>query len=472
MYKMKKVLLLNPPGSKLYIRDAYSSLTSKANYYWPPVDLIVQSGILGEQYDIEVLDAIALKLSPSEAFQKIVHYEPEAVFFVTGSVSWPEDSVFLKKIKEVLNPIMIGSGNILQFASEKIMHDSPFVDAILCDITSDSIVKYLEGNNGRIENLLYKKDTTIVEGERTKATGTFAVPIPKHELFPLDRYALPFFRRRGPFTISFASFGCPYTCVYCYAGSFGFKLRDTENTISELKYIQSLSIKKVRFRDSSFTHDGDHALRLCLRMKDENLDFEWYCESRPDTLGEPLVRAMKEAGCSMITFGIESADKELLSRYRDTLPSTEDIKRSFSLCKKYKIRTGAHIMIGLPGDDEQKILDTLNFLIEIDCDFAGFNIANPRLGTKLRDISIKNRWIHEDLQEADSSGAFPVIETEKLTRERLWQLHHQLMKRFYFRPYYLYKILKDIKSFEDLKMYSQNGLSILGHLLQWQKYSS
>jgi len=61
-----KVLLLNPPGDKLYLRDEYCSAVSKADYYWPPIDLLVLSGILSDKYEVEVIDAIVEKLSPEK----------------------------------------------------------------------------------------------------------------------------------------------------------------------------------------------------------------------------------------------------------------------------------------------------------------------------------------------------------------------------------------------------------------------
>ena len=53
---MDKILLLNPPGDKLFQRDMYCSGVSKAHYYWPSIDMLVLSGILGQEYDLDILD--------------------------------------------------------------------------------------------------------------------------------------------------------------------------------------------------------------------------------------------------------------------------------------------------------------------------------------------------------------------------------------------------------------------------------
>ena len=53
-----KVLLLNPPGRELYIRGGHCSTASKARYYLPTKDLLIQSGILAQMFDVRVVDAI------------------------------------------------------------------------------------------------------------------------------------------------------------------------------------------------------------------------------------------------------------------------------------------------------------------------------------------------------------------------------------------------------------------------------
>jgi len=55
----KKLLLLNPPGSRMFFRDYYCAKVSKARYYYHPVDLVYLSGSLSEHFQVSVIDAIA-----------------------------------------------------------------------------------------------------------------------------------------------------------------------------------------------------------------------------------------------------------------------------------------------------------------------------------------------------------------------------------------------------------------------------
>ena len=66
-----RVLLLNPPGERVYIRDYFCSKTTKSNYLFHPIDLVMLSGTVGSRHEIAVLDAIAEDLSIGESRERI-----------------------------------------------------------------------------------------------------------------------------------------------------------------------------------------------------------------------------------------------------------------------------------------------------------------------------------------------------------------------------------------------------------------
>ncbi len=57
-----RVLLLNPPGSEIFIRDYFCSKTTKSNYLFHPIDLLAMSGTLAQEHEVSVLDGIAERL--------------------------------------------------------------------------------------------------------------------------------------------------------------------------------------------------------------------------------------------------------------------------------------------------------------------------------------------------------------------------------------------------------------------------
>lgn len=187
----KKILLLNPPGDKLYLRDTYCSAASKANYFWGPVDLIVQSGILSQEHEVQVLDANVLQLSFEEAHKRVLEAKPDAIIFLISTQSKKNDLAFLEKIKEEMkNVVLIGSGNFLYFETRKSLENYSFIDAVIIDFTYNDILKYLNGDLAHVDHMGFREGKQIII-RNSLGPQIFEIPVPRHELFPLKSYRLP-----------------------------------------------------------------------------------------------------------------------------------------------------------------------------------------------------------------------------------------------------------------------------------------
>jgi len=428
-----RILLLNPPGRKIYLRDLYCPTVSKTRYLWPPGDLFVQSGILAEKHLPMVLDAIAENLSPRQTLQKIANARPDLILFVTSSISWEEDRKILQTIKNEFNPLLFGSGDILQFSGPDIMRENSFLDGIILDLLSDSIPRFLEKTPARISNLIYRTNGEIILGPRIRESSAFTTPIGKYELFPIDRYSLPF-GKRGRWGFSYTSYGCPHNCQFCPIPDMGFRLRELDNIVLELQHLKSLRIRNLFFRDSSLTNAPAHTLKLLERIHQSRLGFNWICHSRADTVNRSLLQAMKTAGCSLITFGIESGDPELRKKYKITMSDAE-IMSGFALCRDLGIKTLAHFIIGLPGENPETLQRTSTLARKLNCDFASFNLFEPRSQPVRSEVG-------------SPAGQFR-------------RAKNKLTRKFYLRPGYLWSQLVQARSPGEIFRQALHGLRLL-----------
>jgi len=461
---MEKILLLNPPGDRLYQRDAYCSAVSKAHYYWPSIDLLVLSGILGLEYEIDVIDAIIEKMRPEECLQRILEGGYTAVVFLTGTASWKQDFTFLKDIKtgDQNRPLLIGNGDILLYEAEKFLSDYNFLDAILFDYTSTDILDYLKGDFGRIGSMAFRKNGKNEIYRENVRAQEYSYPVPHHHKFPLDKYLLAQ-GKRFPFTTAQTSFGCPFRCSFCVASTLGFKYRAVANILEELRTISSLGIKEVYLIDFTFESRRQNSLELCQKMVEEKLDLSWICSSRANTLDRELLTWMKKAGCHTILLGVESGDEKMLKTYSKGV-TKDQMRDAFGLCKELGIRTLGHFIIGLPGETVETVKKTLDFSLELDCDIASFNVAVPALGTPLRETALKQGWLDESVLEFDSSGSFPVLETAQFSKRQAWEWRKKAVKKFYFRPSFIWKSATTARSLYQWKILILNGLAILKSL--------
>jgi len=465
-----KILLLNPPGNELYLRDYYCNNISKSSYLHYPMDLLYLSGTLSEAgYEINILDALAKRYSPVETLNYISDYNPDFIVVLVGTISWEEDKRFLKGLR-ALHPNLkiIGTGDIFLDEGANIIKENGFFDGCILDFSDKSILNLIEriraescelragteqlescelrAATEQLDNCIYRtSENNVIAGNVSRVKGEFSLAMPRHDLFPIKEYKYAF-SREFPTAHLMTDFGCAFNCSFCPIrnDNLGFKVRPVDEIIEELKYLKSMGVKELYFRDQTFGANKKRAIELCERMIKEDLKFSWYCFSRVDVINEELLDAMKASGCHTIIFGIESVnDKTLLDVHKRI--TIEKVKNAFSLCKKRGIRRAATFIIGLPGETEEDIMRTVDFAKDIDCSFASFNVAGIRPGTE---------WSHSPEK------------IHFLPQEDLQRIRNNAIKKFYLRPGYILSRLLEIKTIHDLNVLSEEGMGIVLNLFK------
>lgn len=450
-----KILLLNPPGSKTFIRDYYCSKVSKTNYLFQPIDLVMQSGILSAAHEVTVCDSIASKMPVESVLELAGKMRPDAVISLAGSVSLDEDLAFLEKISAFTQTLLV-SGDAFLDSPERWLRRYPFIKGILLDFSSDDTVRFLAGNPEEAKSIV----SSFSDSAYVRPSGQeFSIPVPCHEKFSSGNYRFPFVRSRSFATI-LTDFGCPFRCSFCVMASLGYRYRPVDNVMAELRYLKKIGINELFFIDQSFAVKRERALQLCEEMSREKMQFGWVCYSRVDLIDRELLGVMKKAGCHTIIFGVESASSAILKSYHKGY-TKEDILETFRLCRDEGVRTVATFILGLPEETLETAHETVEFLKDIDCDFASFNVAVPRAGTGLRQNAIRDGLIDDTEEIMDQSGTTIAMATHHLTAEQVRDLKTTALRRFYLRPTYLLRRLLGIRSIYELREQLYEGFSLL-----------
>ena len=96
---------------------------------------------------------------------------------------------------------------------------------------------------------------------------------------------------------------------------------------------------------------------------------------------------MKKAGCHAIVVGIDSKDLKKLALYNRK--ANEDVKkhvhRMLDYADKINLSVCADFISGLPHENKQDIINTIEYAKKIKIDFASFNIAAPLPGSVFRE---------------------------------------------------------------------------------------
>lgn len=263
------------------------------------------------------------------------------------------------------------------------------------------------------------------------------LPFPAYEKLPCypERYKLPIFNYpTTPNSSCVASRGCPYACSYCDRSVFrrSFRHNSAEYLYNHMQYLKDrFCIRHLNFYDDQFSLHRQRVEKLCRRLIDEPLGMTFNCAVRAEHVDAELLKMMKAAGCWMISLGIESGDQQLLSQHRQNA-DVELQARTLRLIKQSGIRTKGLMMIGLPGESEESIRKSLDFVRANPID--DFNLAKftPFPGSPLYDNIHELGEFEEDWEKMDCMHTLFV--PKGMTREQIDSLFINFYKSHFKRP--------------------------------------
>lgn len=457
--RRKKILLLNPPGTDLYIRDYFCSKTTKSNYLFHPIDLLMLSGALAARFEILVIDAIAERLSAGEAARKIVAFEPDAIITLVGAVSWEEDRAFFINLRETVKSKIFAIGDVLHDGGEAVLADEPWIDACFQNFANGDAISLIDGEFEHLIDATYREGSRVVRARRGKPRGEYRIPTPRHDLFPKKGYSFSF-ARRAPFATVLTDYGCPYPCTFCVIGTLGFATRPVDDVLEEFRLLKSIGTRELFVMDQTFGIVKKRAIELCAAMQRENFNFGWTTYARPDLIDKELLASMRAAGCHTLMMGVESPEDTVLTSYKKGYGSAA-VREGFALARDAGFRTVGTFIIGLPEETEATIERTVRYAVELQMDFASFNVAVPRFGTPFRDEAIGSGFVNSQIRVMDQGGATATMPTATLSRERMLALKRRAIRKFYLRPGYLARRVAGVRTFHELQSQVREGFALL-----------
>ncbi len=455
----KKGVLLHCPAEGLYLHDYYTSYSSKANYYWPPTDLVLLSGVLRE-FDLRVIDAIAERLSEDECLRRLREIGPDFVVFTTGTATWRSDFKFMARVRTDLAVRVIGSGSVFYFEAERFFKQAPFLDAAILDIVSPEIAAYIEAPDRPTTALAVRRGDRVIVPPPAEACSDYGIPRPRHDLFPLRANRSPL-ARRLPFALVVASIGCPFGCRFCVAGAMAYRYRNIGNVLEELEDLRALGVREIMFNDPTFTVSKKRVLELCGRMVEKRFNFSWVCNAHLSTLDEEMAAALRKAGCHTLMIGVESGEEDILAASNKKITKAKAVE-AFRTARRAKLRTLAYFIIGLPGESPESARRTIEFAKELSPDFASFTVLTPDIGSPLRKESIEQGRLDPEILTFDSTAP-PVFSSSGMTTQEIWKMRQRAVRSFYLRPSYLLRKLLGIRSFRDFAILVEQAKAMFLH---------
>lgn len=161
----------------------------------------------------------------------------------------------------------------------------------------------------------------------------------------------------GDSTIIVSSRGCPMKCAFCSAPALTannkLRFRSPQKVAEEMKHVkETYGINQFRFSDDFFTANEKRTLELCEAIGP--LDVHWRISLRVKPLNETMLKALKDAGCKELSYGIESFDDNVLKILNKNATAMDNVK-ALEMSDKYGFSTRILMMIRTPGQTPDTI---------------------------------------------------------------------------------------------------------------------
>jgi len=469
------VLLVNPPAPDggIWIRSQHRvGRRSRENMIWPQVDLAQMAALLVPDYTVEIVDCIATRMGWPEFERLLEAKRPRVYVTQVTAPSLRNDmrGVFLAK---ALGAATVAFGTHVTPWTLETMRPFPALDFILRgepeltlrELVGGRLVDWEPGSRGAgadksairnpqsIAGLAWRDgDEIVVNPDRPFIANLDDLPLPLHHLLPLAKQRMPMIR--GPFTFIVTSRGCPAGCKFCIkhvSYQTSVRVRSPQLILDELKLLAGLGVHHVHMYADLFTVNRAQVVELCRLIIESGLRVRWTCNSRVDYVDEEMLGLMGRAGCWYISWGIESASEEILKRARKGYRK-EQAARALRWAKAAGIHNWGYFIIGLPGETEETIRETIAYAKSLPLDICLFHIAAPYPGTPFFYEVVQNGWFRPgtNWEEVDMDRS-TVLDYPGLPAERLEYWQRRATREWSLRPGPIWTFIKGMNSWEGFK---------------------
>jgi len=376
-----KTLLLTPRSTKGW------------RNYAPPIGLCYLKACLLKAgfKEVKIADLATLDI---EVAREIIHAESPEIVGITSFTETRANALRTAAIAKEIDPrikVILG-GVHASLMYQQIMENYNFVDIISLGESENTVIELFralrDGSDlGKVSGILYRRDGEIVKTERREHIKDLdSIPFPNYDDIDLTIYREGYdFARGKPRASIITSRGCPFSCIFCATRPIwgNWRPRSAANVVDEIEWLVSEhGFEVFSIVDDLFTLNKRRAKEICEGILKRGLRIRWSAQTRTDCVSQEILALMREAGCRVLQFGVESGSPIILKNLNKK-ENIEDVVTAFSWCKKVGIKTQFNVIVGGPGETKDTIEETKNLIRKTKPDYLGANNLRIFPGTAL-----------------------------------------------------------------------------------------
>ncbi|PNX48222.1 MAG: hypothetical protein BV459_02780 [Thermoplasmata archaeon M11B2D] len=439
-----RFLLIYPPSEPFFIQKnrMFYGLS-------PPLGLLYIAKVLEADGDtVSILDYSAEPFDEHKLITAACAADAFGISVLTPFYQQTKQLIELIKQHNPTKPIIIGGPHCLLFPKEALRQTGAAI-AVFGDGEQAilALKKRLMNKEDfqEIPGVVYQTDHGVNQGPASELIADLnSIPFPARHLVKHAVYGREYnpFLKAGEFTSIITSRGCPYRCRFCSRGSISmqqYRVRSTENILTELKEIQNQGYRHVAFVDDCFPVNTKKASDLFDAIISEHLALRFsITATRVDLADEELYKKMRQAGVAHVQFGLESGNQDVLDFYNKHT-SIEAIQNAVHLSHRIGFFTIGSFILGAPFETIDHFKTTLAFAKTLPLDSVSFLPLRYMAGSDLWNRAVQEGKITKDeyVVIADKDRGLGMYSKEELLRFCI-----STQQSFYMRPTFFITLLK------------------------------
>lgn len=390
----------------------------------PPLGLAYLAAALeSAKCPVKILDFVVYPYGKPFLENEMNEFSPHIVGVTSVTMNF---NVAIKIIQDVkrIDPevITVMGGPHVTFCSQETLAAYPELDIVVLGEGEDTLVRLAQSTRKdwpEIDGIVYRNNDRIHTTQpKSRWIDVDTLSLPARHLLPLGRY-----RALGmPLTMT-TSRGCPFQCIFCVGRKMvGAKVRyrNPISVVDELESLAALGFHQINVADDLFTANERHCLNICDEILQRNIRVRWTSFARVDTVSMRVLERMKSAGCTAVSFGIESGNADILKTIRKGI-TRDQVVQAVSWCTEAGIQPHGSFILGLPGETPDTIRETLAFgdtLRDLGLSY-GFHMLAPFPGTRVREESASYgiRILSSDWSDYHANRA--IVETPDVSQNMM-----------------------------------------------------
>ncbi len=437
---------------------------------WHPLGLLSVAAALRERgHDVRFFDGGFM--TTDEMMAELKAFGPAMVGMYLTTFLWASMNRLAERIRREMPGVHVNVGGPLASGwKDRVLRKAPYADSVTVgegEVTGDVLARTLAagGDLAGVEGIAYRDDGEVhLNPPRPRIEDIDALPLPARDLLDdVGRYVPPLGSyRRLPAMYMYTSRGCNGECIFCWQlnAEGEWRSRSAAKVLEEIDHIYTTyGVKEIRFFDDNLVYDKERIHAILDGIIERDYDLTFYGSARVDNIDRDILHKMKRAKFWGILYGIESGVQSSLDALGKGT-TVEQNRQAVAWARDAGLWTVTPFIFGAPGETYEDALASIQFAIDIDADIVNFHALAPFPGAELYEHHERYGRIPTDnvLDYTFEGCAFVPF---TMTREQLQEVRRLAFKRFYRRPGYMWKRLKMIRSWTDLKVLLAGGFAFL-----------